>query len=358
VSDLRFTRRRFMAVTGASAAASGMLASWAAGRADAAVPDVARGGARPFADAVLAAFKQHQLVGVGETHTQQEHGDALQMLLADPRLPQVVNDVVVEFGNSLYQPVMDRFTAGAAVNNPELRQIWRNGVASPVATNDEPIREQFYRTVRAVNWTLPPDQRIRVLLGEPPIDWPQITTNDQVQAFADQRDTYLASLVEREVLAKGRRALIFYGSEHVMHSPGPGQNEGHAVPIIEQQTGQHVYVMVAGSHPRLASYPRRTVIPCAGTWLESADAGEFAYSPPLCGFPLGGLADAVLYLGQLKDLTQSLWNPAIYLDPLWWAELQRRNAIVGNPIDLEQYRQEQPINWPVPAPVSCPAPAS
>jgi hypothetical protein len=344
-----------MAVTGAS----GLLASGAVPSVGAAARDLARSEGRPLADAVLAAFERHQLVGVGETHGQQEHGDAQQMLLADPRLPQAVDDIVVEFGNSLYQPVMDRFVAGAAVSNPELRQIWRNGVASPVATNDEPIREQFYRTVRAVNWMLPPDQRIRVLLGEPPIDWPKITTNDQVQAFAGQRDTYLASLVEREVLAKGRRALIFYGSGHVMHSPGPGQNEGHAVPIIEQQTGQHVYVIVAGSHPRLASYPRRTVIPCAGTWLESADGGEFMYAPPLCGMPVGGLTDAVLYLGQLEDLTQSLWNPAIDLDPVWWAELQRRNAIVGNPIDLEQYRQEQPVSWPVPAPVSCPAsPAS
>ena len=347
-----------MAVTGASAAASGMLASWAAGTADAAAPDVAPGRGSQLADAVLAAFERHQLVGVGETHGQQEHGDAQQMLLADPRLPHVVDDVVVEFGNSLYQPVMDRFMAGAAVSNRELRQIWRNGVASPVATNDEPIREQFYRTVRAVNWTLQPDQRIRVLLGEPPIDWPKITANDQVQAFADQRDTYLASLVEREVLAKGRRALIFYGSEHMMHSPAPGQNEGHAVPIIEQQTGQRVYAIVAGSHPRLASYPRRTVIPCAGTWLETADGGEFNYTQPLCGMPLGKLTDAVLYLGQLKFLTQSLPNPAIFLDPVYWAELQRRNAIVGNPIDLEQYRHEQPVSWPVPAPVTCPSPAS
>jgi hypothetical protein len=343
-----------MAVTGASAAASGLLASWAAGSADAAVPDVARGGAGPFADAVLAAFQRHRIVAVGETHGQQEHGDAQQMLLADPRLPQVVDDIVVEFGNALYQSTMDRFVAGAAVNNPELRQVWRNITQSPGATGDQPIREQFFRTVRAVNWTLPPDQRIRVLLGDPPIDWSQITTQDQVQAFLAQRDTHMTSVVEREVLAKGRRALIFYGSGHVTHSPAPGQNTGHGIPLIEAQTGQRVYVIVAGSHPRLASYPRRTVIPCAGTWLESTDAGQFMDTPPHCGFPLGKLTDAVLYLGQLKDLTQSLWNPPIFLDPVYWTELQRRNAITGNQIDLKPYRQEQPVSWPVPTPVSCP----
>lgn len=352
MTDRRFSRRRLMAVTAASAA-GGVLASGVAAYSGAAAPGTARDTSRPLADAVLAAFQRHQIVAVGETHGQQEHGDAQQMLLADPRLPQVVDDIVVEFGNSLYQPTMDRFMTGAAVNNPDLRQVWRNGVSSPVATGDEPIREQFYRTARAVNWTLPPSRRLRILLGDPPIDWSTITTNEQVQAFAARRDTYLASLVEREVLAKGRRVLMLYGSGHVMHSPARGQNEGHAVPIIERQTGQHVYVIVAGSHPRLASYPRRTVIPCRGTWLETADAGEFMYTPPLCGMPVGGLTDAVLYLGQLKDLTQSLPNPAIYLDPDYWAELQRRNEIVGNPIDLDQYRQEQPVGWPVPAPVSC-----
>jgi len=179
---------------------------------------------------VLAAFKRHQLVAVGETHGQQEHGDAQQTLLADPRLPQVVDDIVVEFGNSLYQPLMDRFVAGPAVNNLELRLVWRNTTVSPLDTGDEPIREQFYRTVRAVNWTLPPEQQIRVLLGDPPINWSRIRTNKQVIDFLNKRDTYPASLLEREVLAKGRRALIFYGSEHVPHSPAPGQNEGPPSP--------------------------------------------------------------------------------------------------------------------------------
>jgi hypothetical protein len=104
-----------------------------------------------------------------------------------------------------------------------------------------------------------------------------------------------------------------------MHSPAPGQNADHGVPLIEKQTGQHVYVIVAGSHPRLATCPRRTVIPCLGTWLESTDAGQFMNAPPLCGLPLGELADAVLYLGQPTVLTRSLWNPAIFLDPVYWA---------------------------------------
>jgi hypothetical protein len=124
---------------------------------------------------------------------------------------------------------------------------------------------------------------------------------------------------------------------------------------IEEQTGQHIYVILAGGHPRLSSHPRRAIIPAKGTWLESADSGEFSYLPPFCGIPFGSLADALLYLGQPEDQTQSLWNPASYLDPVYWAELQRRNAIMGNNVDLEkQYRQEQPVSWPPRSAPSCP----
>jgi hypothetical protein len=96
------------------------------------------------------------------------------------------------------------------------------------------------------------------------------------------------------------------------------------------------------------------VIPTAGTWLATADSGEFGYLPGECGVPLGYLADALLYLGQLGDQTQSLRDPAIFLDPTYWAELQRRNAIMGGHVDLDQYRQDEPVRWPLSAYPSCP----
>ncbi|MGW2217465.1 hypothetical protein ACWCSD_20965 [Nonomuraea sp. NPDC001684] len=353
MTDPRLTRRRFLAVTGAGTAAGGLLTTSSTAGSTAGSKGTGEVSARGLTQAVLSAFEHHRLVAVGESHGQQEHGDAQQMLLTDPRLPDVVDDIVVEFGNALYQPVIDRFVAGAAVEDHVLRQVWRNTTQSPGGTGDQPIREQFFRTVRAVNWTLPAARRIRVLLGDPPIDWSRITTQDQVDGFLAQRDTHMASLVRREVLARNRRALICYGSGHVTHSPERGRNADHAVPLIEEQTGRRVYVIVAGSHPRLAACPRRTVIACSGNWLESADAGQFMEAPRLCGFPLGKLADAVLYLGQLKDLTQPLWNPAIFLDPAYWAELQRRNAINGNLVDLEAYRRQQPISLPSSPPVDC-----
>jgi hypothetical protein len=36
-------------------------------------------------------------------------------------------------------------------------------------------------------------------------------------------------------------------------------------------------------------------------------------------------------------------NPAIYLDPAYWAELRRRNDVMGGIVDLDSYRQERPV---------------
>jgi hypothetical protein len=66
---------------------------------------------------------------------------------------------------------------------------------------------------------------------------------------------------------------------------------------------------------------------------------------PFHGVPLGSLQDAGLYLGQPGDLMASRPNPAIYLDPAYWQELQRRNALLGNPANLDSYRQEKRVQY-------------
>jgi hypothetical protein len=318
---------------------------------------------RGLADVVFEAFKTHRLVGVAETDDSlQNHHDVLTMLLTDPRLPEVVDDIVVEFGNALYQGTVDRFIAGQPVDDAELRRAWRNTTASPLETWDAPVYEQLYRTVRAVNWPLPPGRQVRVLLGDPPIDWSKITKASEIDVFGLQRDAYPASVVEKEVLDKGHRALICYGWWHLLHS-----FPHRLVDIIEQRTGERTYTIAdlvplsgdpGGLATELARYARDTVIPTAGTWLGSFDAGLIPPSVqgggpttkdtnPWCGTRLGSLIDAGLYEGQPGDLTISLPNPAIYLDPAYWKELKRRNALQGNLVDLDSYRKEQPARYPL-----------
>lgn len=371
----RLSRRRFV-VTSAMGVGAASLAGVAPAQARD-TGDHSERGTGGLADAVLAAFARHRLVAIGEIHGLQEHHDLLVMLLTDPRLPAVVDAVLVEGGNSLYQDTVDRYVGGFPVQNADLRQVWRDTTNSPLATGDEPITEHFYRTIRAVNWRLPAGDRIRVLLGDPPIDWPKITAPDQVFALRAQRDTFAASLVKREVLDKGGRALICYGSGHVFHAAAK-TNVGPpgVVSLLEQQTGERVYSIATlaplGGDPgglggRLSPYRRGSVIPTAGTWLGAFNAGQiFPVVGPgpagqpvnvMCGISLGSLLDAGLYPGQAGELTMSRPNPAIYLDEPYWAELQRRNALQGGVVHLDALRQEQPVRFTpqtVPPSLQCP----
>jgi hypothetical protein len=302
---------------------------------------------RTLADTVLAAFRTHRLVGLGEAHQLQNHHDALTLLLTDPRLPEVVDDIVVEFGNALYQDTIDRFSSGHPVDNADLRLVWRNTTQSPHQTWDAPVYEQFFRTVRAVNAPLPPTRQIRVLLGDPPLDWSTVTSFHQLRAIAGrQRNTHAASVIAQQVLASGRRALICYGLDHLAH--------GGSLAGILERAGERPYVIAdfvpaagdtGGLASRFSRYARDTVIPAAGTWLGSVDAGLFS-ADGQCGLRLESVFDAALYLGQPENLTASWPNPAIFLDPGYWKELQHRNALGGG-TSLSSYRQEGPALYPL-----------
>jgi hypothetical protein len=88
------------------------------------------------------------------------------------------------------------------------------------------VYEQFERRVRAVNWTLPPGRRIRVLFGDPPIDWSKITAQQHIMSYELQRNSHPAPVVEQQVLAKGRRALLCYGVDHLLDAPATGSDGG------------------------------------------------------------------------------------------------------------------------------------
>lgn len=165
--------------------------------------------------AVIEATSTHRLVAIGERHLSEPFHDFLQDLL--PELPDKVDDIVVEFGNALHQDVADRFVLNLEPVEPdELAQIWRTTIGGRVYW-DAPVYQRFFRSVRDLNAGLEPDQRIRVVLGDPPVDWSQVDSaadRDRIQT-EDQREPFFAGVVDREVMARGRRALLLAGGEHL-----------------------------------------------------------------------------------------------------------------------------------------------
>ncbi|CAG9205074.1 hypothetical protein BCAR13_1560006 [Paraburkholderia caribensis] len=168
---------------------------------------------------VLEAFKSHNVIALCDGGHGCEQAYAFRVsLIRDARFALVVNDIVVESGNSLYQEMMDRFVAGEDVPEDKLRQAWQN-TTQPHDVWDRPVFEGLFREVREVNASLPKDRQIRILLGDPPIDWSKISSAEElVEAWnaVGDRNSCPVRIIQREVLAKQRRALVIYGGMHLL----------------------------------------------------------------------------------------------------------------------------------------------
>jgi len=161
---------------------------------------------------IMKAFDKHQVVALGESHGWKEESEFIFSLIKYPSFVEKVNDIVVECGNSKFQSIVDDYINGKDVSIDKLQMTWRN--MTVLCTCDAPIYEQLFQTVRTVNQNLSSDRKIRVLLGEPPINWSEIKSAQQIGLFVFQRDQYYAGIVSKEVIDKNRKALLIMGSLH------------------------------------------------------------------------------------------------------------------------------------------------
>jgi hypothetical protein len=66
---------------------------------------------QPAIPAILAAFDKYEVVAMPQGHGLQDIDDFIFSLIRNPAFSDNVNDIVFECGNSLYQPVLDRYIA-------------------------------------------------------------------------------------------------------------------------------------------------------------------------------------------------------------------------------------------------------
>jgi hypothetical protein len=324
-------------------------------------------------DGILAAFSSFPLVALGETHRVQEESDFLAALLHHPAFPDAVDAVVVEFGNALHQPLVDRFVAGEPVPSATLRLVWRDVVGALYGLLDAPMYEQFFRTVRAVNRRLPPAKRLRVLLGDPPVEWARAKRRQDVEPWLGRRDEHFAEVVIREVLERGKRALLVAGASHFFRFSAFEPRAGVVVQRLERQHPGASFVVLphcgfadtpefAALEASLAAWPVESLARLEGTWLGALDARDVLGADTVAewgGFTgrdgqpvervtLEALVDAYLYLGPRATLTVSAPNPAIYRGDLaYLAELQRRWRLLwGDRMEVERlFTEPGPAYW-------------
>jgi hypothetical protein len=314
----------------------------------------------PAVDGILAAFQTHPLVGLGDEHGMAQEADFYIALIRDQRFASEVGNVVVEFGDAAQQETIDRYVSGEDVPYEQLRKVWADTVGwIPTVTYLGYMN--FYAQVRAVNLSLPPEQRIRVWLGDPPVDWSKVKVRADLPHITS-RDRAAADVIDLQILAKRKKALVIYGGSHFF-----GKN------LLKQLVEEHypgaffVVTMYSGFIDKscsdafeqtLHSWPKPALAtPVRGSTLQAqmrapnchfVEASDLSYGPGTTDAEkakeladmedkVSGIdSDALLYLGPAASLTESPISPDLYLDADFRNEINRRSALMGR----------QPVTWP------------
>ena len=253
---------------------------------------------------IVGAFDAHAIVGLPDAHGNQQSHAFLLSLIRDPRFIRIVNDIVVEFGNARYQDVADRFVRGEEVPYESLRLVWRNHT-QPSLSADFTHYEEFFRAVRAVNAAAPAGRTLRVLLGDPPIDWDAVRNKDDHFKWIEMRDAHPAAILQTEVIARGHRALLIYGTGHLQRKnvlSNFEMNDWRAQTIVSlvERAGPTRVLTIAGVDGRhAAGWKAPALARIQGTALGALDASEY----------FGGRGRFTVRDGKLVAVRQEEWRP-------------------------------------------------
>ena len=284
-------------------------------------------------DRVMALFDEAEIVCLGERHWSKQDSDFRIALVRHPEFPDRVGNVVIEFGNSLHQDILDDYLLRLKeLPNSRLTKVWRN-TTQLSGVWDSPLYEQFIREVRHLNERLPQKKHIRVIAGGPPIDW------SRVQVFEDQlpfsgRGWSGVRQIERQVLARGEKAIVIYGYGHFLRMDDEMEEEDNILRRLEglypEKTFRVVVPLVAGEEKTAALSAIEAKADSPGYIdAHSEPFRDWQAEKFLSGAAgtIGQAVDGLIYYGEEKD---QLVKPheTFYQDhPRYSEELERRRGL-------------------------------
>lgn len=269
---------------------------------------------------IVDAFDRFPIVAIGEGHSLREAGDFYVSLVRDAQFQKRVNDIVIEFGSRRSQPILDRYVNDEDVPPTELQQVWRN--TTKVFAFESPIYAELLKAVRDANRELPRARRIRVLAGDSPIDWTKVATHQQWEAY-QPNDLSFAEVINDQVLAHQRKALVIMGGSHVSKSADASRDPNTTI-LVERRHPGTVYVVLLDQTKKhsVEEWNPPALIPTIAPY-----AGDYS--------------DALLYLGENLSWAQPDWQQ-YRADPAYLKELDRRAQIEwGCSFDLDRFQKGQ-----------------
>jgi hypothetical protein len=300
--------------------------------------------------AILRAFDRYDAIGLSAAHSNEKLDEFILSLIHHPAFAEKVNDIVVECGNSLYQPILDRYIAGEDVPLEEVRQAWRKTTVRMCALSG--FYDAFFPAIRALNHALPRETRLRVLVCEPSVDW---SVADPKGARSSNRNPMITSVMTTEIFAKHRKALVLIGVGHLWHDGGtavsayektfPGRTF-----VIDAHSGFAAFFDLERGHAleaRMRGWPIPSLVMVKGSWLADLDLPYFLwpFTKRLAGTSYVDLVDAYLYLGPGASLTYERTPEAVLNDRQYITELSARFGAID--VDaLRRRNQERALFTP------------
>jgi len=222
-------------------------------------------------------------------HAAREPHRFLQRLLSDTAVLAAVDVIIVEFAAGRHQAVLDAYIRGEDVTFSALSRIWRDTQQSPAGPWDSPLYQELLRVIRDANRLLPSSQQVRVLAGDPPIDWEAIRTRDEFTAARIARDPYVAKLAMEQAFVRDKTVLILFGGAHLPRIPiAPGDPRNsltHRILLRHPGTVRAIGFLNPenlGIENRIDQFEAGKVYPTDGHWVGGLDAARFfpmVYTP-------------------------------------------------------------------------------
>ena len=213
------------------------------------------------------ALNDHDGVIPGEWHGDKQEHEWFRKLVSTPEFADRADDVVMEFGNSLYQKIsrsLHRWRGCPSGTGAESLAQYRGRDRAP-----SPVYGLLYQTVRKTNQKRRGKRQIRILCGDPYIDWEKVKDREDVGPYLGNCDQWYAQVVKNEVLAKKHHALLIAGGGHCLRWNGPGYIELRAA-------GAQTFFVVFGTNAvgdyddldkRFESWPMPAIVSLPNNWV-------------------------------------------------------------------------------------------
>ena len=317
--------------------------------------------------AIVEAFRTHDIVTLTDPHGNVQVQAFILALIGDPRFRESVNDVVIETASARYQDVIDRYVRGDEVEMAALRKAWEDHT---VPNSLGVQAEELIRAVRTLNASAEETSRLRVIAGDPPIDWDNITSRQDHSRWIEFRDSYPADLIRRQVLDRGRRALVVYGQGHLQRRQIVSNYDmttwqaQTVVSLLERDHGAHVFNIwtledknvelpdgVTSWHAPSLALSRGTTLGARDFALYNRGLGDGTRF----GVKGGQLVpvprdewrtmrmedefDALLYLGPPTSMTTAAVPAALCQDADFVRRRLERLGRFGPPVEVQNFRK-------------------